>query len=460
METIEALDAAAAALRSIDTAFSSATGDDVVALAERVEVVGRLVDGLRTRAAGELEGRAEGHERLAVTHGARDAAELLVVTARLSHREARRRIALGTALQPTANLQGVEVPGRYPEVAEALTAGRIGVDAARVIINTVKEIRPRVSADGIDRMVADLVRLAEQADAEAVAEAAVRWSLLLDPDGAEPRDRARRRKRAFVLGRMLADGTTSFRGVALPEHIAMLKELFQSRRRGGCLIRTAPGGDADPETEGAEWREGADPNGADGRSRAQQDYDALMDAVQAGVAAEDSGAVAAQVTHETIVTVTAAEVQARDGQGWAPGVLADLPLPTIEQQVCTGGIRLLVVGPKGEPLQLSQSQRLFTNAQKKTLVIRAGGRCQYPGCRVPAGYLQAHHVDWWSRDAGPTDVSNGLMLCSFHHHLIHSPDNPIRIVRHEGDLYFVSHDWGPPRREQRAQTGPPHRAAA
>lgn len=32
---------------------------------------------------------------------------------------------------------------------------------------------------------------------------------------------------------------------------------------------------------------------------------------------------------------------------------------------------------------------------------------------------KAHHIRWWSRDRGPTDLSNGVLLCETCHHRIH-----------------------------------------
>ncbi|WP_375407549.1 HNH endonuclease, partial [uncultured Amnibacterium sp.] len=159
------------------------------------------------------------------------------------------------------------------------------------------------------------------------------------------------------------------------------------------------------------------------------------------------------VTHETVITVTADEVEQRRGQGWAPGIMAGLPIPVIERRACTGETRLLVTGVTGEPLFLSQSHRLFSPAQKVALTVTAGGTCQYPGCHVPAPYLEAHHVRWYARDAGPTDIGNGIMLCSYHHHLVHAKHAPVEIRSHDGEHWILPKGWvGPPDPTHRRQT--------
>ncbi len=45
------------------------------------------------------------------------------------------------------------------------------------------------------------------------------------------------------------------------------------------------------------------------------------------------------------------------------------------------------------------------------------GSCRFPGCDARR-YTQAHHIEWWSR-GGVTDLDNLLLICSFHHTLVH-----------------------------------------
>ncbi|WP_333782826.1 HNH endonuclease signature motif containing protein [Arthrobacter sp. H14] len=51
------------------------------------------------------------------------------------------------------------------------------------------------------------------------------------------------------------------------------------------------------------------------------------------------------------------------------------------------------------------------------MIARDGG-CAFPGCYMPAAWCEAHHIDYWSKN-GATSTDNGLLACSFHHHLIH-----------------------------------------
>jgi hypothetical protein len=68
-------------------------------------------------------------------------------------------------------------------------------------------------------------------------------------------------------------------------------------------------------------------------------------------------------------------------------------------------------------VELGRSSRLFSPSQRRLLALRDGG-CRFPGCHRPPSFTDAHHVHSWL-DGGATDVANGLLLCRFHHRLVH-----------------------------------------
>jgi hypothetical protein len=71
---------------------------------------------------------------------------------------------------------------------------------------------------------------------------------------------------------------------------------------------------------------------------------------------------------------------------------------------------------EGEPLRLGRKTRAISPALRRALRIRDGG-CRFPGCHR-RGHLEAHHVRPWSL-LGPTDLDNLVLLCRFHHMLLH-----------------------------------------
>jgi len=50
-------------------------------------------------------------------------------------------------------------------------------------------------------------------------------------------------------------------------------------------------------------------------------------------------------------------------------------------------------------------QRLTSGAQWTALAVCDGG-CVAPGCDRPVAFCQAHHLSWWNRDGGTTDLEN------------------------------------------------------
>jgi len=104
---------------------------------------------------------------------------------------------------------------------------------------------------------------------------------------------------------------------------------------------------------------------------------------------------------------------------------------------CDAQIIPVVLGGRGEVLDLGRATRTVTRAQRRALIQR-DRHCAHPGCRRPPKRCAAHHVEPWSWD-GVTDLDNLVLLCAYHHHLIHHSGWSIRMV--DGLPQFI-----PPRR--------------
>ncbi len=92
-----------------------------------------------------------------------------------------------------------------------------------------------------------------------------------------------------------------------------------------------------------------------------------------------------------------------------------------------------MLGGKGEILDLGRSRRLFSPAQRKAMRLR-DQQCRAEGCSVPAPWCEAHHWIPWSK-GGKTDLDDGVLGCSFHHHLLHDPRYTHEILPN-GDIRF------------------------
>ena len=96
--------------------------------------------------------------------------------------------------------------------------------------------------------------------------------------------------------------------------------------------------------------------------------------------------------------------------------------------MCDGFIRVAHQGTSGEILDLGRRRRLFTTAQRRAIFVR-DRHCRAPGCGAPARWCETHHAVPWS-EGGPTDVKDGILLCSFHHHEVHRsrPHTPAGLI--------------------------------
>ncbi|WP_240617196.1 HNH endonuclease signature motif containing protein [Nocardioides speluncae] len=86
---------------------------------------------------------------------------------------------------------------------------------------------------------------------------------------------------------------------------------------------------------------------------------------------------------------------------------------------CAAQILPVVLGGKSEILDLGRTRRHFSPAQRKALRLR-DQRCRGENCTIPAPWCEAHHWRPWSKD-GKTNLADGVLLCSHHHHRAHDP---------------------------------------
>jgi hypothetical protein len=105
--------------------------------------------------------------------------------------------------------------------------------------------------------------------------------------------------------------------------------------------------------------------------------------------------------------------------GWLPW-MGPLSRNTSRQLACDCVLTAIVMDENGNPLNLARTARTVTAKQRKALTARDHG-CAFPGCGKPAAWTEGHHIWHWG-DGGPTDMNNLVLLCGFHHRLIHHSD--------------------------------------
>ena len=108
----------------------------------------------------------------------------------------------------------------------------------------------------------------------------------------------------------------------------------------------------------------------------------------------------------------------------------------VERLLCDAQMRRVVTDGASEVLDIGRSSEKWTVGQRRALHVRDGG-CRGPGCDRPATSCHAHHVRWWSK-GGSTAVSNGLLLCSYHHHLVHEGGWGLKVDGRTGRATFIA----------------------
>ena len=410
--------------------FRALGDDDLLVQLSDVERLGRLVDALRVAAAGEVDarsGRERGDASLSGKHQCTSAAQLVELVTHVSAAEASRRVRVGRAVTPVVSLTGAPLPAAFEHVAAALSAGRLGVDAAAAIIRHLTEASRAASPSALRDAEQALVEQAETLPAELVAQAARRVCATLDPDRVEPRENELRRQRRFHLGREV-DGMTPFSGLADPVNAGLL--------RAALAERTAPSRQprfVDPDdlavSDDSDALDGRHLGGRplDGRTRGQRAFDIVFGLLAAGIRADRDVVGSLHGTATVNVVVSARDLVAGTGTGWIDDVLSPVSTATTREIICDGGVQLQIHDDRGEILWEGRRERYFTPAQRRALAVRDGG-CVGPNCTAPPSWCHAHHVIEWEH-GGRTDVDNGALLCSFHHHQLHAGGFQLRMNR-------------------------------
>lgn len=403
-EAIARLDAACAGVGEAQ----ELSRDQLIAVTDALGVLRRRADAVQVQVAAGIarESRPElGAGGLAKEQGFRSAAALIAATVGVATRDAAGWVAVGEATAPRADLLGAPLPAKYAVVGAALSSGVLGVAAAAMIIGVLERCRVVAGVVRIAEGERVLVEAAAGLSVDAVRKLVVRAEAWLDPDGVPPRDEERRARRSvtmFERGGMLHLNAVLDVESAAPVVAAV---------RGFVSAAFAARKDApDP-----------DAGDADRRTVPMIQADALV-AFCAHVVGCDTRVPLAGAT--VIVRMTLDDLESGTGSATIDGIETPVSVGAARRMAAGGGVIPWVMGSDSEILDWGREKRLFTRAQRLALVERDGGCAM---CGLPPEMTRAHHIRWWQRDAGPTDLSNGVLLCETCHHRIHDNDWAIRI---------------------------------
>ncbi|GAA1439618.1 HNH endonuclease signature motif containing protein [Leifsonia poae] len=432
-----------------------------------------VLDALKVRVAGELVHRSmelgDGNPVTASGHGS--AAALLAERWRIPIGAARQLCRVGDSTRGRLSLLGERLPATYPFLAAALDAhadaiadaaahdaaaddaatddamalpseferlGRVSVDQAAVIVRELDKAAPGCDIDALSAGERLLVEHAPDLTVEEVRVLAGHVRDRLDDDGIEPREQLQHRRRSLTI-RTTREGLTHIDWYLDPESAAYVVSGIDSLV--GAHLRTVRFSDTEPV--------GANGSGADGiaepRTLEQLRSDEATEVFR-HIAGCTQPTTAGRPPVTIVVRMSLDALTSGVGRGEIDGVEAPLSASTVRRMAADANIIPVVLGAEGDVLDLGRARRLFSRAQKLALAERDGG-CAWAGCPHPPSYTEAHHIRWWNAHGGTTDLDNGVLLCSRHHHRIH--DDEWQIEVRDRVPYFIPPPHVDPRRRAR-----------
>jgi hypothetical protein len=319
-------------------------------------------------------------------------------------------------------------------IATAATAGGISLDCADAIRRGLGEPHASVTAEQL-RMEAEKL-IAHAASGSAVSVVTPEALLTLARQ-------ARERLDASAVDRGQRERSTA-RSVRIWEKDGMFGGSWKlTGEDGGVEINTAlklllaknTGGPRFPSTgaNGASIEQ-SDAEAAleDDRSMDQIVADGFTQIVLNGLHVDPT--VVPGVSRAAVRVVVSEKVLEEAAAGSPTGTatleenLTSITFSKLEEYLCEGGTVGVLFAADGT-INVGREQRPFTARQRTALGVRDGG-CRIPGCTRPPSWCEAHHIAYWARDGGRTEIENGILLCRFHHMFVH--DKGWEILRDDG----------------------------
>lgn len=366
----------------------------------------RKVDAAKVAVLAELVRRSDpalGHDGLAARLGASTPERAIQALGGVSRSEAKELAVVASTVV------GHESSWLAP-VSQGLAEGTLSVASAAAITSGLGSPSADVAADDLLDAAHDLVDLADSSTPDSLAKSARRVREQLDVASIADLEEHRRSRRSLTW-HQLPDGMTRLSALLDPESAAIFTTAFDtalSPRRGGPRF-------VDPEERAA-----ADALEADPRSTAQLALDTLIEIVDVATRAVGADPAAKRVfgtrSPAVRVHVELRALEERQGVAWFEGQSAGVAVTTAEKHICTSGV-LPILFHGARAIDVGAAERFHSVAQRAALAAEWAG-CAWPGCDRPPAMTEAHHIDAWN--GTNTTLKNGIPLCRFHHHELHS----------------------------------------
>ncbi|WP_062135115.1 HNH endonuclease signature motif containing protein [Demequina aestuarii] len=409
---------------------SAMSEDDLVGLGAALGAVRRDADRMMAVVAAEQAARSRAKASdvgLARRRGKGDERGMVSAQTGGSHAEAGRLIELGEALrdaenadaervgaEPSSDTEKAEPTAVFPEVAKAVNAGELGVEASAMILRMLRRIAKRCPERSLAAAEKDLVSSARHMRIDRLAGLITRTEERLDREHLEELARDRRERRFLRIGET-PDGMVTVSGRLDPENgapliavlQAMVTQHFRLRKR---MQDAARAGESVVIDERTPEQVRADAIGDFARHLAGCEVEVLP---RAGVT--------------LVVRTTLNELREGVGGASVDGLSTSLDAGALRRAAAAAGVIPQVMGGESVALNHGRRKRNFTHEQKLALVERDGGCAM---CGAPPSWCDAHHIRHWAR-GGTTDMDNGVLLCVRCHHDIHRDDWQIHATADE-----------------------------
>jgi hypothetical protein len=297
---------------------------------------------------------------------------------------------------------------QQPLVRDAFSRGGLSIEQVKVISTGINRLPEELDSDQRERVEDHLVRLGAEFGPSGLARLVNRAVEVVAPQVAEDADRkaVERMEAEQQRGRYLTwhhdpdDGSVVLRGklpaVAGQKLIGLVRVLATSQRKSAALVGvevSRPQANADALVVLAEHVTGCTASRREGAERARLLVRIDLDTLLAGLG-----------------TATLVD----NGQ----------PISAREARLlaCDAGILPVVMGNTSSvPLDVGRKKRLFTGTLRNLILARDQG-CAFPGCDRAPAECDLHHPHPWNQ-GGRTSYTNGVTVCSYHHHLVEPDPN-------------------------------------
>ncbi|MDG9672548.1 HNH endonuclease signature motif containing protein [Micromonospora sp. DH14] len=392
-----------------ETTLWGLSDDELPASLDATQVLSQRLATVQLGLVRELDGRG-----LAVTQGASSTAVWLRDRLRLSGRSARQLVQLAATIDAAP-----------PAVRDALLSGAITVEQGRVVAETIAALPVEAGPEVADKATQLLVTWADRFDPTSLGRLGERVLAHVAPELADQaelkaleRATERAEARRHVTLSEQQNGQVRVSGNLDTETASLLREAIDPL----C----APAGEHDDRTPG------------------QRRADALGEicrlALRTGQLPDNGGD-----RPQLVVTVSLDELV----NGVRAGTLETgtrLTPGAVRRLACDAGVLPAVLDGNSQVLDVGRQRRLFTGPLRRALVLGDGG-CAFPGCDRPPRWCDGHHIRHWAH-GGVTALGNAVLLCGYHHRLIHHGDWTVRIAA-DGRPEFLPPSWLDPLRTPR-----------